>query len=87
MFRVCRLGEWGQRAERQSGRQTPGLPALDGATGNPDLVRELLGGHACLVPLAGTVSKETIDFLTCNPALDKEIEQDFMASVEQDFPR
>lgn len=37
--------------------------------------------------LAGKVSKETIDFLTCNPALDKEIEQYFMASVDQDFPR
>ena len=37
--------------------------------------------------LAGKVSKETIDFLTCNPALDKEIEQYFMASGDQDFPR
>ncbi len=33
--------------------------------------------------LAGTVSDEVIDFLTCNPELDKEIEQDFMDSVEK----
>lgn len=37
--------------------------------------------------LAGTVSNEVIDFLTCNPALDKEIENDFMESAEVDFPR
>ena len=37
--------------------------------------------------LAGKVSTETIDFLTCNPALDKEIEQYFMASGDQDFPQ
>lgn len=37
--------------------------------------------------LAGTVPNEVIDFLTCNPALDKEIENDFMESAEVDFPR
>lgn len=37
--------------------------------------------------LAGTVSNEVIDFLTCNPELDKQIENDFMESAEVDFPR
>lgn len=37
--------------------------------------------------LAGTVAPEVIDFLTRNPELDREIEQDFMDSVEKDPPR
>jgi len=35
--------------------------------------------------LAGQMSDETLAFLT-DPALDKEIEKDFMDAVEKDFP-
>lgn len=37
--------------------------------------------------LAGSMSNEVIDFLTCNPDLDKELEKDFMDAVEHDLPR
>ena len=33
--------------------------------------------------LAGYIPAEVIDFLTNNPALDKEIEEDFMESVDK----
>lgn len=36
--------------------------------------------------LAGTVSDEVIDFLTRNHKLDREIEADFMDSVDKNFP-
>lgn len=36
--------------------------------------------------LAGTVSDEVIDFLTRNHELDREIEADFMDSVDKNFP-
>lgn len=45
---VFLLGERCQRTERQRGRHTTGLPALNRAPGNPDLVSELLCGHASL---------------------------------------
>jgi prevent-host-death family protein len=37
--------------------------------------------------LAGAMSMELLDHLTNNPALDQEIENDFMDSIEKDFPR
>jgi prevent-host-death family protein len=37
--------------------------------------------------LAGMIPDEAVDFLTANPEVDKEIEKDFMDSVEKDFPR
>jgi prevent-host-death family protein len=37
--------------------------------------------------LAGYVSNELLEHLTNNPALDREIENDFMDAVEKDFPR
>lgn len=35
--------------------------------------------------LAGYMSNEVLEHLTNNPALDREIEDDFMASVAEDF--
>jgi prevent-host-death family protein len=35
--------------------------------------------------LAGTMSMALLDHLTNNPALDQEIENDFMESIEKDF--
>lgn len=37
--------------------------------------------------LAGYISDELLEHLTNNPALDQEIENDFMEAVEKDFPR
>lgn len=36
--------------------------------------------------LAGTMSAELLEHLTNHPALDQEIENDFMAAVKEDFP-
>ena len=44
-----------------------------------DKPKRLLGG------LAGYMSAELLEHLTNNPALDQEIEDDFMASVAEDF--
>ncbi len=37
--------------------------------------------------LAGTMSPELLEHLTNNPALDQEIENDFMGSAEENFPK
>jgi len=37
--------------------------------------------------LEGSMSDELLEYLTNNPALDKEIEEDFMAAIEKDFPK
>ena len=37
--------------------------------------------------LAGYISDELLEHLTNNPALEQEIENDFMEAVEKDFPR
>jgi antitoxin (DNA-binding transcriptional repressor) of toxin-antitoxin stability system len=36
--------------------------------------------------LAGYIPEEVIDFLTNNPALDKEIEKDFMQAADKSWP-
>ena len=46
----------------------------------PDKTNRTLGA------LAGTVPNEVIDFLTNNPALDREIEKDFMAAMGENGP-
>jgi antitoxin (DNA-binding transcriptional repressor) of toxin-antitoxin stability system len=45
-------------------------------------IKRSLGNGA----LAGYMSDELLEFLTNNPALDKEIEEDFMQAVDKPWP-
>jgi antitoxin (DNA-binding transcriptional repressor) of toxin-antitoxin stability system len=49
---------------------------------NASKIKRSLGCGA----LAGYISDEMIEYLTNNPALDKEIEEDFMQAVDKPWP-